>query len=69
METIGNFLRENWMELLLGLAGLVASGFVIRMFWHRQSGSSNYVDQRNVRTRGDVVGRDKVVGRDEAPRP
>jgi hypothetical protein len=65
MET---FFAEHSLEILLGVLGLLGGGIVLKRFTHRQSGSSNFVDQSNVRTRGDVVGRDKIGSRDEADR-
>lgn len=63
----GAFIAENWPKIVAALVLLIGGGFVWKRVAH--SGSSNYVDQRNVNTRGDVVGRDKIVSKDEAPRP
>jgi hypothetical protein len=69
MQQLINFVVSHWVAITAAIAAALAGGVVIKRLWHRQSGSSNYADQRNVRTRGDVVGRDKNVGKDEAGRP
>lgn len=65
---MSDFFAAHWLEIVIAILGLLAGGLVIRMMVHRQSGSSNYVNQSGVNTTGDVTGRDKIT-RDEAPRP
>jgi hypothetical protein len=52
------FITDNWKEIAGVLAALIAGGLVVKFMRVRMSGSSNYVDQRNVKAKGDVVGRD-----------
>ncbi|PSJ39036.1 hypothetical protein [Allosphingosinicella deserti] len=53
-----DFLVQHWKEILAVVAALVAGGVVIKLISIRVSSSSNRVDQRGARSRGDIVGRD-----------
>lgn len=64
VQELTKLLADHWQVIAAALAAVVAGGVAIKFFSHRQSGSSNYADQRNVKARGDVVGRDKNVNRD-----
>ncbi|WP_126000920.1 hypothetical protein [Sphingomonas sp. ABOLE] len=52
------FLVQHWKEILAAVAALVASGVVFKLITVRVSSSSNRVDQRGARSKGDIVGRD-----------
>lgn len=51
-------LVQHWKEILAVVTALVAGGVVIKLISIRVSSSSNRVDQRGARSRGDIVGRD-----------
>lgn len=65
MDNIATFLTEHWLEIVIALLGVLGGGIILKRISHRQSGASNYVDQSGVNAKGDVVGRDKTVLRDE----
>lgn len=52
------FLVQHWKEILAVVAALVAGGVVVKLITIRVSSSSNRVDQRGARSKGDIVGRD-----------
>lgn len=66
---MASFLSEHWLEIVIGILGVLGAGFVLRLVIHRQSGSSNYVNQSGVKTQGDVVGRDKITRDDGSSQP
>jgi putative exporter of polyketide antibiotics len=65
MEQLTTFIADHWEPLLAAAVAVIGGGVAWRWRSHRQSGSSSFSDQRNARAGGDVVGRDKIVGRDD----
>ncbi|WP_425228550.1 hypothetical protein [Sphingomonas sp.] len=53
-----DFISKHWKEIAAVIAALVAGGHAIRFVSTRLSGSSNNVNQRGARAKGDMVGRD-----------
>ena len=61
MQELGKFISEHWTAIAAALVAIIGGGLVFRFRSNRQSGRSNYVDQRNANAGGDIVGRDKVT--------
>ena len=64
MDSAATFFSENWEIILTAVITVIGGGIFLKWRSHRQTGSSSYSDQRNAHAKGDIVGRDKVVGRD-----
>jgi hypothetical protein len=60
-----NFIKDHWPEFVLGILTLLGAGIVIKKRSNRQSGSSSYTNQSGAHAKGDIVGRDKIVGRED----
>jgi hypothetical protein len=55
---MSEFFVQHWKQIAAVIAAIVAGGVVIKLISIRVSNSTNSVDQRGARSRGDIVGRD-----------
>lgn len=58
---MGEFIQQHWLQILGGLAALVAGGLAIRFLWARSGRDTTIVNQKGARAKGDIVGRDKIT--------
>ena len=64
MNEMMAFVAEHSEALLAAAVAIIGGGVAWRWRSHRQAGNSSFSDQRNARAGGDLVGRDKIIGRD-----
>lgn len=65
MDGSAAFIAEHWEALLAAAVAIIGGGVAWRWRSHRQADNSSFSDQRNARAGGDLVGRDKIIGRDD----